>query len=159
MKTVQISKKYILRDDGKVFNIITGEEFIPSKVRGYTRICLSHGKTEYIHRLVAKNFIPNPDNLPYVDHINRIRDDNRVENLRWVTALENSNNTQCSLDDEHKPTVQHKDNHNEYYQQYYQLNPEQYEHQKELCKKWRQDHREEYNAKRRLRRRKSTHKD
>ena len=34
----------------------------------------------------------------------------------------------------------------------YQVNPEQYEHQKELCKKWRQTHREEYNAKRRLRR-------
>ena len=152
MKTVQISKKYILRDDGRVFNIKTGEEFIPSKVRGYPRVCVSHGKTEYVHRLVAKNFIPNPNNLPYVDHINRIRDDNRVENLRWVTALENSNNTQCNLDKEHKPLIQHKDNHNEYCRQYYQLNHEQYEHQKELCKKWRQEHREEYNAKRRLRR-------
>ena len=152
MKIVKISKKYILRDDGRVFNIKTGEEFIPSKVRGYPRVCVSHGKTEYVHRLVAKNFIPNPDNLPYVDHINRIRDDNRVENLRWVTALENSNNTQCNLDTEHKPLIQHKDNHNEYYHQYYQLNPEQYEHQKELCRKWRQEHREEYNARRRLRR-------
>ena len=152
MKIVQISKKYILRDDGRVFNIKTGEEFIPSKVRGYPRVCVGHGKTEYVHRLVAKNFIPNPDNLPYVDHINRVRDDNRVENLRWVTALENSNNTQCNLDTEHKPLIQHKDNHNEYYHQYYQLNPEQYEHQKELCKKWRREHREEYNAKRRLKR-------
>ena len=152
MKMVKISKKYILRDDGRIFNIKTGEEFIPSKVRGYPRVCVSPGKTEYVHRLVAKNFIPNPDNLPYVDHINRIRDDNRVENLRWVTALENSNNTQCNLDTEHKPLIQHKDNHNEYCRQYYQLNHEQYEHQKELCKKWRQEHREEYNAKRRLRR-------
>ena len=152
MKMVKISKKYILRDDGRIFNIKTGEEFIPSKVRGYPRVCVSPGKTEYVHRLVAKNFIPNPDNLPYVDHINRIRDDNRVENLRWVTALENSNNTQCNLDTEHKPLIQHKDNHNEYCRQYYQLNPEKYEHQKELCKKWRQEHREEYNAKRRLRR-------
>ena len=45
------------------------------------------------HRLVAIAFIPNPDNKPYIDHINTIRDDNRIENLRWVTAKENSNNT------------------------------------------------------------------
>lgn len=49
-------------------------------------------KTFKIHRLVAQTFIPNPDNKPCVDHINTIRDDNRVENLRWVTHKENDNN-------------------------------------------------------------------
>lgn len=44
------------------------------------------------HRLVAIAFIPNPEDKPYIDHINTIRDDNRIENLRWVTAKENSNN-------------------------------------------------------------------
>ena len=132
MKIVQISKKYILRDDGRVFNIKTGEEFIPSKVRGYPRVCISYGKTEYVHRLVAKNFIPNPDNLPFVDHINRIRDDNRVENLRWVTALENSNNTQCNLDTEHKPLIQHKDTHTDSYRHYSHFNRAHSEDQTEL---------------------------
>jgi hypothetical protein len=48
---------------------------------------------ERVHRLVAQTFIPNPNNLLYVDHINRISTDNRVENLRWVSAMESSLNT------------------------------------------------------------------
>lgn len=47
-------------------------------------------KTFKVHRLVALAFIPNPDNLPQIDHINTKKYDNRPENLRWCTTQQNT---------------------------------------------------------------------
>jgi len=45
-----------------------------------------------VHRLLALTFIPNPENLPHVDHHDRIRTNNKLENLRWVTHATNMQN-------------------------------------------------------------------
>lgn len=53
-----------------------------------------------VHRLVAQSFLPNPDNLPQVNHKNENKEDNRVENLEWCT---NQYNVDYSLS---KPVLQ-----------------------------------------------------
>lgn len=62
---------------------------------GYVRVGLRDGvnntKNVQLHRLMAEHFIPNPNNLPEVHHINEDKTDNRVENLMWLSSKDNSN--------------------------------------------------------------------
>ncbi len=59
----------------------------------YTVCNYNVNKDFLAHRLVAIQFIPNPDNLPLVDHIDRDKLNNNVDNLRWVNKRQNSLNT------------------------------------------------------------------
>lgn len=65
--------------------------------KDYCRVRIGSDKKAYVHVLVAETFIENQDHKTQVDHKNRIRTDNRVQNLRWVTPSENSRNTSSYL--------------------------------------------------------------
>ena len=88
---------YFIYPDGRIWSNYGKGKFMKHAVDkdGYHKVGLCQdGKQKRfsVHRLVAQAFIPNPDNKPEVDHINQDRSDNRLENLRWVTALENGQN-------------------------------------------------------------------
>jgi len=66
-----------------------------SRPNGY-RLVRVHGVDRRVHRLVAIAFIANPDGLKEVDHINHVRTDNRVCNLRWASTSQNQMNRKKS---------------------------------------------------------------
>jgi hypothetical protein len=68
---------------------------------GYYRIYLT-GREYMVHRLIGDQFIPNPHNLPQIDHINHDRGDNRIENLRWSTQETNMRNLSYKRDIEYE---------------------------------------------------------
>lgn len=90
--------RYVKQKDNKIKHI--KEKMLTShdNNRGYLAVNLSKDgktKTHTVHRLIATAFIPNPENKPCIDHINAIRTDNRIENLRWATYSENNSNPIC----------------------------------------------------------------
>jgi hypothetical protein len=66
---------------------------------GYEFYKLTNGNLTkgFIHRLLAIQYIPNPENKPEIDHIDRNKTNNSLDNLRWVTRIENANNKSTNL--------------------------------------------------------------
>tara|TARA_R110001599_G_scaffold13894_4_gene61606 strand:- start:220 stop:672 length:453 start_codon:yes stop_codon:yes gene_type:complete len=90
---VQGFPNYLIYPDGRVQNKNTGrilKQHISSK--GYYTVKLynnGYSKDLKIHRLVGIHYIPNPNNYPQIDHIDRNRQNNNSDNLRWVTNSQN----------------------------------------------------------------------
>ena len=86
----------LVRSNGEVFVPATRYTkahwtFGSADGKGYLQVKIN-GKHYSCHRLVAEAFLPNPDNLPEVDHISRVKT-NEVSNLRWTTHSGNMRNT------------------------------------------------------------------
>ena len=83
--------EYAISNKGNVKNLKSGR-ILGGRYdsMGYKFVNLK-GKNYMVHRLVALAFIPNPNNLPQVNHIDERKDNNDVSNLEWCTALYNIN--------------------------------------------------------------------
>lgn len=95
-KPIEEDPNYIVYPDGRVYGLHKGDWKILTPNRdGYIMLSTKiNGKKKSltIHRLVAKAFIPNPENLPFVDHKDRDKSNNNVDNLRWCSRQVNNCN-------------------------------------------------------------------
>jgi hypothetical protein len=113
--------KYFVSNFGRIMRVRNNSwEFTNGTIsRGYYRVRLTNNnktKSFRINRLVALSFIPNPKNLPIADHIDKIKSNNHVSNLRWCSYPQNAQNVNIRKDSTtgfkgvsmYKPTNQYR---------------------------------------------------
>ena len=106
-----LNGKYAVFNDGEVWNMQHGKTGKIYKIKqyktnkGYIYVTI-FGKTKQLHRLIAECFLPNPNNLPQVNHINEVKDDNRVCNLEWCN--ESYNLSYGTVQDRRRETYRRK---------------------------------------------------
>lgn len=94
MKPIVGFDGYLVTEDGRVFSNKSNRFLSPSlNENGYLYVSLWQENKQHsftVHRLVAQAYIPNPDDKPYVNHIDADRTNAHVSNLEWVTGSENT---------------------------------------------------------------------
>lgn len=92
-KIIEDFPRYAISADGRVYSFISKRTLSPETVyNGYLRVSLSDGngiKHRRVHVLVAEAFLEKPEGATQVHHLNHDKQDNRVENLAWVSQQEN----------------------------------------------------------------------
>ena len=105
---LSFNRNYAISNLGNIINVKSGR-LLKTNINpyGYKYVQLSINgiRTTYrIHRLVARAFVDNPDNKPYVNHIDGNKLNNNANNLEWVTAKENDNHARkTGLKNQNKP--------------------------------------------------------
>ena len=85
---------YAITSCGKVWSYKNKMFLKPEVIRGYLRVGLYKDGVQkhfFVHRLVAEAYIPNPNNLPEVNHKNEIKTRNYIDNLEWCDRNYNAN--------------------------------------------------------------------
>ena len=91
-------ENYLIYEDGRIWSKCRGKgRFLKPNPDSHGYLCVvlwkdGKGKTTRLHRLLGNAYIPNLENKPEIDHIDNIRQNNNIENLRWVTRSENERN-------------------------------------------------------------------
>lgn len=163
MKEVQINRRLKLREDGKVFNIKTGEEVFPAKTsKGY--IVTQNGKNRFVHQLMMEYFgSPKPGPEYIILHDNKNNYDNRIDNLKWGTIKDVGTrkstlpvgHRKCDLTPEEYRRERGKQNYEKNGKNYYEKNHDRILNQtreyrennrdkvNESSRKWYQNHKEQ----------------
>lgn len=95
-----LGDRYLVGDDGTIWSLYYRNTKNKQQIKcfdsghGYIGLVvylkgMIKPKRYQAHRIIAEAFIPNPDNLPHINHKNGIRNDNRVSNLEWVSVSDN----------------------------------------------------------------------
>lgn len=91
---IEIEKDYFVDMEGRIyskrkFNALTELKQHKTGHKGYVKVRINR-KDQFVHRLVAIAYLPNPENKQTVNHIDGNKENNHVTNLEWCTRSENS---------------------------------------------------------------------
>jgi hypothetical protein len=98
-KKIEGFENYSVSDFGNVRNDKTGTILKGKNTDGYLQVVLMQNKVKHskrLHKLVAQAFLLNPQNKPFIDHIDNNRRNNNLKNLRFATSQENNQNRSMS---------------------------------------------------------------